>query len=316
MFVPYLHKPPKLVDTFNTWQGFRWQSFHVDKARYGKKLIKETPSFENSIWHEHLLKIIVSGHDAEFQYLLKFIADIIQDPDDKTGLIINLYSERQGTGKGLFFQFLQSIIGEQYTLIYNDNESFNSSFNGERVNKLLVLRDEFELKGGKHQKFKSEATEKMMLSNEKYKSRCMVKDRIRYITSRNGSMYLENSDRRNVCFEVSEDRIGDSKYFAELSLLLKNNIFIKRCFDYFATLKYKKSDLQKIPDNKHRREVKQSSYNNYITFVMALMNDPVALLQDECDISSHDTKHDGIEIHSNGDMRIKVSTLKDRKSVV
>lgn len=308
-WIPYLNDPPKLKSIINTWQGFKWQ--HFEEKKQDADLIKKTPKFKNSIWHRHIREIIAGGNENEADYLEKWIAHIIQKPDDKTDVVINLYSEKQGTGKNIFFDFLSKVIGEQYTLIYADSKSFNGSFNGEKANKLLIMRDEMDNKAGNHQKFKSEVTAKKQLINEKYKQRRMGKDRCNYITATNdkNSGHVEGSDRRNAMYSVSEAKVGDTQYFGELGEYMNNKVYLKRAFEYFANLKVDRKDLRQIPDNKHRQEAKKKSASNYIRFVEALIQDPEAVLVDECKFEKDDFekwKH----ININKDKEDEVTAVK------
>ena len=58
----------------------------------------------------HLYEVICDGDIELFEYLLDYVAHMLQRPEEKPGVMVVLLGS-QGTGKGLFFQILQRVWG-------------------------------------------------------------------------------------------------------------------------------------------------------------------------------------------------------------
>ena len=68
-----------------------------------------TPSVGDwRVIRNHIHQVICAGDSILFEYLLNYLAHMLQFPEDKPGIMVVLLG-KQGTGKGLFFQILQRI---------------------------------------------------------------------------------------------------------------------------------------------------------------------------------------------------------------
>ena len=75
----------------------------------------------------HLLQVICSGDTISFDYLIGYLAHMIQKPAEKPGVMIVLLG-RQGTGKGMFFNLLRA-IWPRTTLQVTDVDQVVGRFN-------------------------------------------------------------------------------------------------------------------------------------------------------------------------------------------
>ena len=70
---------------------------------------------------------ICDGNKALYQYLIRFLAHMVQRPEEKPGVMI-IFLGRQGTGKGMFFQLL-SKLWPRTTLVVSDIAQVVGQFN-------------------------------------------------------------------------------------------------------------------------------------------------------------------------------------------
>jgi hypothetical protein len=61
-----------------------------------------------SIIHAYLLTVICDGNRSLYEYVLRFIAHMLQHPEEKPGVMLIMLGG-QGTGKGTFFRLLNAI---------------------------------------------------------------------------------------------------------------------------------------------------------------------------------------------------------------
>ncbi|KGA42346.1 helicase [Pectobacterium odoriferum] len=89
---------------------------------------------------EHLEKVICSGNQAAYEYLVGWLAHLVQKPDEKPSVAIVLKAI-PGTGKGSMVKPLQQIMG-QYGVQVNGAGQIAGKFNATMANKLMVFADE------------------------------------------------------------------------------------------------------------------------------------------------------------------------------
>ncbi|MEB0056721.1 primase-helicase family protein [Variovorax sp. LG9.2] len=98
----------------------------------------------------HLLENICNENVAYFEYLLKWLAHMMQKPAvrPKTGIAI---IGSQGTGKGVFMDFLRVLLGGDRNCNTTASSTDTKSFNFALANKVLVVFDEATFAGDRSQ---------------------------------------------------------------------------------------------------------------------------------------------------------------------
>ena len=133
-FIPYLRNPPKLVNTFNTFDGFP-HSGHL-MAPTPAELLKLDTIFE------HMREIICNGNSRLYDFLLGWFGHLIQHPAEKgsnsTALIL---TGEQGTGKSLFVSQLRHLVGAKHFLAVKALDELTGRFNKRLENKILCQMD-------------------------------------------------------------------------------------------------------------------------------------------------------------------------------
>ncbi|MGX8942074.1 DUF5906 domain-containing protein [Symbiopectobacterium sp. Eva_TO] len=101
--------------------------------------VEPTPG-DCSPYLEHLRRVICAGDETTYAYLIRWMAHLIQRPDEKPSVAIVMKSI-PGTGKGTMVRPLQDILG-QYAVHINGAGQIAGKFNATMANKLLIFADE------------------------------------------------------------------------------------------------------------------------------------------------------------------------------
>ena len=112
-------------DYFNLWAGFAVKPEKGDWSRL----------------RTHILEVICDGNKEHFEYLMAWMARIVQDPGgERPGVAVVLRGER-GCGKGTFVTTYGRIFGVHFLPIQNQ-ALFHGRFNAHFKNCILAFIDE------------------------------------------------------------------------------------------------------------------------------------------------------------------------------
>lgn len=173
----------------------------------------------------HIHQVICAGDSILFEYLLNYLAHMLQFPEDKPGVMVVLLG-KQGTGKGLFFQILQR-IWSRTSLLVSDIQQVVGQFNGALERHYVVIMDEALFSGDRksQDRMKSLITEKTCHIEQKYQPARTIESVHRFFASSNHDQFAhtEADDRRYLVLKVSQKRQGDHAYFANLVRSIAND---------------------------------------------------------------------------------------------
>lgn len=170
--------------------------------------------------HDHLLKIICSGDESLFRWLMNWLAALVQQPG-RHGMVAPVFHGGPGIGKGhaaakmigsLFFkqQFIHLIGADQLTGRFNDHLS----------GKVFVYADEATWGGDVRaaEKLKGLITESIIPIERKFISVVEETSTLHVVIASNNDwpIAVDPRDRRYTVFNVSSGRQQDDKYFAAL----------------------------------------------------------------------------------------------------
>jgi len=133
-FVPYGidgEKPDASI--YNLFNGF-------PRHCYITESYVNVKPFTDLVW-------ALSGENREcFEYMMNWIANILQNPSKKARTAIVL-SGNQGIGKNVFTTFLSHLIGKEYCYESSSPDQLFGKYAEGRQNKLLTVANEMELRG-------------------------------------------------------------------------------------------------------------------------------------------------------------------------
>jgi len=189
-------------DIFNIWKGMRISTENASTFE-----IEEC----NPLL-EHIKNRWCNGVDDDFEYVMNWLAHLIQKPWIKMGVVICLRSTKEGAGKGIVMNLLRKIIGDNHYFQCNNLEQLTGSFNGIGEAKILTNLDE--AFWGKDKKkegmLKNLITEETKLVNKKNKESYIIDDYSNYIVSTNNDCFIPavEGGRRFFAIELSNELSG------------------------------------------------------------------------------------------------------------
>jgi hypothetical protein len=190
---------------FNLWRGLG-----VEPRKGRKKLHRLI---------RHIREVICRCDRAKFKYLMRLLAWMVQNPGKHSGVVLVLKSRKQGTGKTTLGNVMLEIFGPHGARI-DDKERLLGRFNDWLETHCFVLLEEATW-AGDHKaadKLKSLVTGDTLQIERKFGACRQVPNRLKSIatTNHDHAVHAGVQDRRNVVFDVSDERAGDKAWFNKL----------------------------------------------------------------------------------------------------
>jgi hypothetical protein len=174
---------------------------------------------------KHLFEVICSQNRKNFSYLIRFLAHMVQHPEQKPGVMIVLLG-RQGTGKGAFFQLLGR-IWRHSVLQVTDIERVTGRFNAALGQNYVVVMDEALFAGDRRaqDRIKSLITEPIISIEEKHQPQRIIDSFHRFFAASNHEHFVQvdNDDRRYFILEVSDEMAQNEVYFKRLFAAIESD---------------------------------------------------------------------------------------------
>lgn len=192
-------------DEYNLWRGF---GVKPSKGRQKQRTLLQ-----------HINEVICRREKAKFKYLMKSLAWAVQNPEKNFEILIVLKSRKQGTGKSTLGRVMLDIFGSHGALI-DDKSRLLGRFNDSLETKCFVLAEEMFFAGDLQtaDRLKSLITGETFLIERKFGSCRQIQNRLKVIATTNHDHAIAAGvrDRRNVVYDVSDERVGDRAWFDRL----------------------------------------------------------------------------------------------------
>lgn len=226
--------PPPLrhdLSDYNTWSGF-----DNDK--------KTIPANFNAETNEYVIRLkeylsnLVGGRDNYVNYILSWIANIIQYPAFRSKVCIILYSLVEGVGKSLLIELIEKIIGDKYSFAITDvsNQLFGKHSLAE-FEKLFISLNEIKGKDTytNCETFKQRITDSKRDFEPKGLKAFNGVNYANYICSTNNinSVNVGNTDRRFFVITCNNKKATDKIYFKKFNdEIVQSDEAVKCIFEY------------------------------------------------------------------------------------
>jgi len=204
-YVDFLPPPQVCNDnTFNLWNGLA-----IDKS-------DELLSIDCDEILE-LINVLCNHHQDSIEYILNWLADIVQNPGKKCGTAVVLKS-KQGAGKGTLIEIMRKILGDYVGETSNPQQDVFGNHGNIHIGKLLVSLDEIgnsdtnKVLG----RLKNIITSNKCIYNEKGIKQTEVNNNCRFIFTTNKSIpiSLDGADDRRYCLlEASNEYCKDNAFW-------------------------------------------------------------------------------------------------------
>jgi hypothetical protein len=178
--------------------------------------VQPDPTGDCSLFLDHLRVVICNGDDRLYEYVIQWLANSIQRPEDKPGTAITMQSD-QGAGKGMVATYLSPIYGDSFGQL-SSSDMLLGRFNKWLAGKILVFADEAKWTGRNNDRLKALITEQRIMVEQKFVDPISIDNYVRFIFATNHALSTpaEVTDRRFVVLKTSNSQIGNTQYWNAL----------------------------------------------------------------------------------------------------
>jgi hypothetical protein len=174
---------------------------------------------------EHAREVICGGDAASYRYVIAWLANIFQEPENKPGTAIALGTVKEGTGKGQWLDYVAPLLGSHYWHL-SGSDLLEGKFNDFLAGRMLIYGDESLWAGGKRTiaKIKGYITERRVAVERKCVPAFEIDLHARFIFASNEEHFAPagREDRRFVVLKPLESKRDDIAYFEALDEEAKN----------------------------------------------------------------------------------------------
>ena len=200
-----------------------WGGFSVEPTPSNSSVPFDVEAF--SWFWDHIHQNIANGDDFTAEYVISWMADLVQHPRKRLGVSLVLRSDAQGTGKGLFARIFGHLFGKHYLHITNPRH-LTGNFNAHLIDCILLFADEAFWAGDKSSEgaLKTLITEEYRAVEIKGKDVFQTRNFTRLLIASNKSWVVpsELHDRRFVILDVNPQRARDTEYFGKMMKQMKS----------------------------------------------------------------------------------------------
>ena len=188
---------------YNVWAGF-----NVEPEKGDWSLIED-----------HLRRVICSGDDEHYEYLIHWLARCVQRPDVQGEVAVVLRGGR-GTGKGTVGRMLAGIFGQHY--FHASSQGLVAGrFNNHLRDTVVLFADEAFFAGDKKHEgvLKALITEDFLAIEAKFVNVVQTRNRLHIVMATNAEWAIPTGvdERRFFALKVSDVQKQDHSYFSKLN---------------------------------------------------------------------------------------------------
>ncbi len=198
---------------------------------------------------DYLRDTICSGNHECFDYLIRYMAHMIQKPEEKPGVMVVLLGG-QGTGKGIYFSLLRA-IWPRTTLQVADVDQVIGKFTACLERNYIICMDEALFAGDRKSmdRLKSTVTESVIQIEQKYQPSRTIDSVHRFFAASNHDHFahVERDDRRFVILRVADSRQQNTSYFGSIVAAISDPLTIGALFYYLQRKDIKDFDVRAKP---------------------------------------------------------------------
>ena len=237
---------------------------------------------------QHISDVITDGNQEHTEWVLDWLAHIVQRPEKKTEVCIVLYGS-QGCGKGIIFEFLRRrVLGPKHTYqTPNPKVNLFGQFANGLLGKVLIQVDEAK------EMYKDADMLKNCLTNDTINVEPKGKDSETHLnianlvitTNNPDACKVESSDRRMCLFECSDVHRMEIPYIQALVKHFYHTPGVPEGVFHYLKNRRLPADINfqcTIPDTRYRAQAQEQSITDTNMFLSAILNskfrtDPITM---------------------------------------
>jgi hypothetical protein len=173
----------------------------------------------------HIVKVICRGEEAHAEYVLNWLARLVQHPELAGEVALVVRSTEKGTGKSLFGRYVVKLFG-QHGMHITHAPHLTGRFNAHLHDCCVLFADEAFFAGDKVHEgaLKGLITEDTLTIEGKYRNAITVRNRLHVLIVSNKDWVVPASidERRFAVFEALDIHQGDHPYFRAIVEQMNN----------------------------------------------------------------------------------------------
>lgn len=232
----------EIDDAYNLWRGFACDSLPGDK---------------HEPFLRHVRDNVCSGNPEHYNYLIGWMARLVQQPDGPGEVAVVLRGKR-GTGKSFFAKVLGGLFGRHYLQV-SDSKHLVGSFNAHLRDTVLLFGDEAFFAGDKKHEsvLKTLVTEEHLVIEGKGVDAEAAPNYVHLILASNEDWVVPAGldERRFFVMEVGEGNKQDHAYFKKIKDDLDNG-GIEHLLHYLLTYDLNDYEVRQVPQTAALQEQK------------------------------------------------------------
>jgi hypothetical protein len=208
-------------DAINLWRGYGFE---------------ENETGDWSLMREHIRAVIANGKADRYDYIIKWIAWALQNPDKPCEVALILKSATHGTGKGMVLRSIRKLFGA-HAMQISKAGLLTGRFNAHLAMTCFLFVDEMTLADNKESAtLNSTLTEDAIPIEPKGVDAYMMPNHVKVAAASNQKhvVLVAGSDRRFMVFEVSDAHARDIPYFKAMNDQLEQGGYGRMLHDLVA----------------------------------------------------------------------------------
>ena len=238
---------------YNTWIPFR-----------AEILPEYNNTCENALSHfKRLVKVLCDNDEKVYEFVLKWLAQLIQYPATKS-IQINFIS-REGCGKGTLLLFLRKMLGRDKVFEPDkpQDEVFGTNNAGMEKGYLVVFNEANKSNFyNSNDLVKKLITEPLITIKEKYMKNKIINSYHKFMLFTNNPEPAMKNKRRDLFIRCSDELIDNDEFFKEAHTYINDDECIKYIYNYLKndveTQKvFTKNDIPRVEYDDELAEVQE-----------------------------------------------------------
>ena len=306
-----IFEPPGSVNrvphnAFNLWSGFN---------------VLPEAGDAHEPFLDHIFNVVCQGDEKVYRWVLAWLADLIQAPGLKPGLVLVLRGAH-GTGKSIILEYLAQILG-RHAHKSNTKEAYTGRFNMHLRDKVLVGLEEAFHAGDRKaaSELKDLVTSSTMESEQKFHDKVTLSNHLHFLITANHdwTVSVEGGDRRYAVLDVSSARKEDKAYFKPIWDALNYGKGASNLLHFLQNYKYDRQELWPLPRTDARSDQIERTLDAPEQWLLAVIRgeQPLAVTSSGADSAMLEEARNAREpFERDHDKRAVFDSFRDRKSVV
>ena len=260
IFDPAMKSDPDLY--YNTFDGFACKDWKIEE------------SAEITCFHE-LINNLCNDEENVINYILDYLAHMIQKPAEKSGKII-IFRGLEGVGKDSFHLLIEKILGKKYCLNTENFEDIFGKYNIAIKNKIFICLNETNSDDARKYKdsLKAFATaEKTKYADKNVKAVEQHNySRLFLFTNSATPVNLEMTSRRYVIIKTGWQLLNDTQFWNNFYKNINDENFIKSVYDYLMNRDISNFKINNTPVTEEYKLIKENSVHPVIEYLKEICN--------------------------------------------